>query len=73
MAREDTHAGTVGELVKARELSPKDIEALFDGKTTLPLGESGHALVLPAWNNLTPHVREVIRSTLLLSKVVKPE
>ena len=71
MAREDT-AGTVGDLVKAKELSAKDIEALFDGKMTLPLSK-GYALTLPAWKGLTPHVHEVIRSTLLQAKVVKAE
>ena len=68
----DTEARTAGELVKAKELSPKDIEALFDGKTTLPL-PNGRALVLPAWKGLTPHVQEVIRSTLLQAKVTKAE
>ena len=33
----DTEARTAGELVKAKELLPKDIEALFGSKTTLPL------------------------------------
>ena len=53
-------------------MSPKDIEALFDGRTTLPL-PNGMALVLPAWKGLTPHVQEVIRSTLLQAKVTKAE
>ena len=69
---DDAQARTAGELIKAKELSPKDIEALFDGKTTLPL-PNGRALVLPAWKGFTPHVQEVIRSTRLQAKVTNAE
>jgi hypothetical protein len=36
MPRDDT-LRTAGDFVRAKELTPKDIEALFDGRTTLPL------------------------------------
>ena len=43
---------TLGELVKARELSPKDIKALCDGKTTFLLSGESHGLVRPEWRDL---------------------
>jgi hypothetical protein len=71
MTGDDT-SHTAGEMMRAKELSPKDIEGLFSGKTALPLS-NGYALVLPAWKGLTLHVQEVIRSTLLQAKVVKTD
>jgi len=71
MPRDDT-LRTAGDFVRAKELTPKDIKALFDGRTTLPLRD-GYALTLPAWKGFTPHVQEVIRSTLLQAKVTNAE
>jgi hypothetical protein len=38
---------TAGDYVRAKELSPKDIEALFDGRTPLTLRD-GYTLTLPS-------------------------
>jgi hypothetical protein len=41
------------------------IATVFDGKSTLALGEGGHALILPDLAKMTPFAREAIMSTLI--------
>jgi len=63
----------VGDLIKAKDILREDVVAaiatVFDGKSTLSLGEGGHALILPDLAKMTPFVtpfaREAIMSTLI--------
>ena len=65
----------VGDLIKAKEVSRDDVEAaiatVFDGKTTLPLGRGGYALVLPDLAKMTPFAQEAIISMLIEAGAVK--
>ena len=53
----------------------EDVEAaiatVLDGKTFLPLGGGGYALILPDLAKMTPFAREAILSTLIEAGVVK--
>lgn len=63
---------TVAEAIKAKQIQREEVvalaETLFDGTRTHELG-SGAKIVPPAFKDLTPHVREMIVTALLLSKV----
>ncbi len=67
-------AETVGHLVRRETLTREDVERaaarLFDGQTALPI-KDGQALVMPDLKSFTPHVREVVMTTLLLAQVAE--
>jgi hypothetical protein len=65
----------VGDLIKAKDILREDVVAaiatVFDGKSTLALGEGGHALILPDLAKMMPFAREAIMSTLIEAGAVK--
>jgi hypothetical protein len=58
----------VGDLVKAKELRPEDVEeaiaGLFNGRTTLPL-PGGYELILPEFSKLTAYTRTALLTALI--------